>query len=423
MNTELPALHIPAESASCMQNFRTFEGAIQKRWGYSTAYRSTGNAVQYIVIYEKTGGTRRTLYLCEKDVCKEEVSTNTFSYITPVYTTGTITSITGAAVVGDGTNWLTSGLNSQTATHPGDKFILTLDHSSSVEPDANWATILTVVDDTHITLTASYGSTAATFPGAAYKGRIHYQLPANTRWSYAVVNDIFCFTNGNDDVQKYTGGTYASAIDSTNAVAARYCIEYANRLVLADMKLSGIRSPYTIKWSKEGDPTTWTGTTAGESDLLQTEDVITGMGRAGSSLIVYKRDSVVFGEMTGESTAPIIFPTQKRGIGCVAPWSIVEVMGTNVWVWKDDFYIMSGQDPMSLSTLSGKGNLRNRFLDITDKTEIERTWGFHNPILHEVVWMANTLEGPIGFVWNYRDKEWYEYIFSHEVSGYGKGAI
>lgn len=411
--TESPALHINYGYASSMSNWRTFEGAIQQRWGYGAADRATAQVIDNISLYQLADGSRYSIYLGATDAMKKETAgSNTFSFITDTYATGTIASMDVSKVVvtgNAGTNWLTSGVAA------GDKFIINADHSSAIENDVNWATVLTVDNDTQITLAAAY--TGATTSGA-YKLRKVYTIPANTRWSTALVNETFIFTNGNVDVQKYTGSGYATALDSTNAKSARYCIEYANRLVLADLLVSGVRDPWMIQWSKEGDPTNWTDSTAGSLALLQTEDILTGLGRVGASLVAYKQDSVAFGESSGVSTTPIFFPTIKRGVGCIAPWSITEVLGTNVWLWRDNFYLMSGQDPVPIG-----GPIRNRFFDIVDKTEVERTWAAHNALTHEVMWFANTSEGQIAFTWNYMDKEWYEPRFAAEITGFGKGAL
>jgi len=75
-----------------------------------------------------------------------------------------------------------------------------------------------------------------------------YTVPTNERWTWAVVGDKFCFTNGNVNVQYWTGTGSAADLNASVAVQARYCIEYANRLFIADY--GATRDPYGVAGSK-----------------------------------------------------------------------------------------------------------------------------------------------------------------------------
>jgi hypothetical protein len=246
-----------------------------------------------------------------------------------------------------------------------------------------------------------------------------YTLPANERWATACVDNIFIFTNGNVNVQKYTGTGSASDLDGTNAVKARFCMEYANRLFLADMYLSGVRQPLTIAWSKENDPTNWTDSTAGQLDILETDDYITGIARLGTYLLVCKRESLHLYARSGTATSPIYKVAERRGIGNIAPYSIVEFLWTVAFLGRDDFYCMNGDQPESIGEA-----VRHRFFDLVGETEAQNVWGFVNPDEHEVMWFAKTTDyGNIALCYNYVHREWYEYEFADEVLSVGRGAV
>jgi len=246
-----------------------------------------------------------------------------------------------------------------------------------------------------------------------------YTLPTNERWATACVDNIFIFTNGNVNVQKYTGTGSASDLDATNAVKARFCMEYANRLFLADMYLSGVRQPLTIAWSMENDPTNWTDSTAGQLDILETDDYITGMARLGTYLLVCKRESLHLYARSGTATSPIYKVAERRGIGNVAPYSIVEFLGTVAFLGRDDFYVMNGDQPESMGEA-----IRHKFFDLVDYTEVENTWGYSNPDQHEVMWFVKTVSmGNIAVVFNYMHKEWASYKFADEIVSCGRGAL
>ena len=417
LSTESPALFVTPGFSPWVSNGRIEQGSFKKRPGYSTD-RSLPSAVYGIDIFQTTSGSRYTMYLTGTDLMTRE-SGGTWSYKTDTTTIGGVSNISGAVVTGSGTAWNTAAANGDKYLAAGDKFILDIDHSSTAEPDSNWATIQSVDSDTQLTLTASYtGTTGAFAPAKAYKGRKVYSVPADERWSWAVVGDKFCFTNGGIFTQYWGASGYAADLAYASAVKARYCIEYANRLFLGDVYVGGNRAPTTIMWSKENDPTDWTDSTAGSLALLETADYITGLGNVGPSLVIYQRDHYYVYSRTGIATNPISRTTEGRGIGCMAPYGVIEFMGTNAWISKDDFYIMSGDQAVSIG-----GPVRNKFFSIVGETELKRVFGGHVADLAEVMWVSETTEGKLAFVYNYRYKEWYTYSFANEISAIGRGAV
>ena len=332
-----------------------------------------------------------------------------------------VASISGATV----TFKASTIVYSATAIAIGDKFILDGDDlSASIEPDANWATILATGNAggyfTTLTLSASYTGTTGTWTGSEKDCIVRrvYTTPSNERWATAVVADKFIFTNGNTDVQYWGGANYAADLETGAATAtkARYCIEYANRLVLADF--DSTRNPFGIAWSKEGDPTDWSDTTYGEADLLETKDTITGLGKIGGQLVIYKRDSLFFWYRTGESTTPLARGGYRDGIGMIAPYSLAKYMGANAFLGRDNFYKLEGNEPIPIGN-----DVKDKFFELAGQTEAEQTWSFvdnNNRLIH---WFTDTEEGQYAWVWNYQTEEWTVFKFYHEISGAGKGTL
>jgi hypothetical protein len=412
ISTENSALFIDPAFAPWIQNCRCDKGSIEKCWGYSV-YRTLGRPVYSINLYPKIDGSRYTLYLTDTDlISKEDGSGKTWAYKTDSYTTSTVASMDGNKLVitgTAGTNWNTAGLAA------GDKFIIDADFTADEEPSTKWATILTVDGATQITLAAAYTGSSTS---GAYRIRKVMSLPSNERWSTSVVNNIFCFTNGNINVQKYTGTGYASDLNATYAQNARYCMEYANRLIIADIYQSGIRLPLTFMWSKEGDPTDWTDTTAGEADILETEDYITGLGRVGGNMVVFKRDSLHFYTRTGNATDPFSKIGERRGVGNIAPYSIANFLGTCAFLGRDDFYIINGDQPESIGE-----KIRDKFFSMVEPTEAQNVWAYANHDLSEIMWFANTTTGRYVFVYNFKDRDWYVYSYPDEILCAGIGAV
>ena len=395
------------------------QNSIQKRWGY-TSDRDFGAGVeiQQVARYDLKDGNSYTMVFTDADLCKRETSgSNTFSYKTETgdYNAG-IDDITAAVVTGKaGTTWSTDGVAA------GDKFILDDDHSPLIETDTHWAEVQTVDSETQITLTASYTGTTGSFTGVEKDALIRkvYTVPTNERWTYAIVDDKLCFTNGNTDVQYWDGSNYAGALDSTYAREARYCIEFGNRLYLADLLISGVRDPLALWGSVEGDPTDFdTGNGAVLYRLRDTADWITGLGKVGGNLTIYKKDSYMMYARTGDTTDPISRVIDRVGLGCVAPYSIVPFRGANAFLWRDDFYAFDGSQHANIG-----GQIRDKFFDLVPETEVERVYGFSNPLTSEIYWHANTLEGEYWFVWNHRYDEWYVNQYADAIFTGGRGVV
>lgn len=422
MNTERPSFFTPHGFSPWAENVKLEQKSIKKRWGYS-ADRSLGSGkeIQQIIQYLTAAGANDCLILTDSDLIKRETaSSKTWSYKTERLTyTSKIASISGTTVT------LKTGETPATdGVADGDYFILNDDYTADEEPQSDWGSIASASDGPPpvITLDSNYAGTTGSWGGSEKTGYVRqvYTTPSNERWQYAIVNDHVYFTNGNTDVQYYTGSGTASAVDSTNAKKARCCIEYAQRLVLADLDVSGSRDPLAVKYCINGDPTDWTGVGSGSVYLLESEDYIANLGKVGSDLVVYKSDSMILGSESGVATAPIIFPRQLKGVGLVAPSSLVHFRGINAFTSRNDFYVMDGTRPTEI-----RPTIKHEFFELVDETEVKRTFGFANYLEDEIIWVANTSDyGKLAFVWDYKTGEWYIYSWSHaDITAGGKGGI
>ena len=415
MATQFGDASIPDGYSPVTKNVKVYRHGVRKRWGYELD-RQLGSAIYSTACFQVANGQRYTLYLTAEDLAIRKTGTSeTFGYLTERWTSGAITGISGAVVTG---NAFCQFLSSS-GVAAGDKFIIAADENASIEADADWGTIASVDSDTQITLAANYTGASTT---GAYIIRKVYSVPAGERWSYTMVNDNFIFTNGNVNTQYYNTSLSAAAnVDATYAVKAKYCTAYADRLILADCYSSGLRNPVLVQYSSNTNPLTFdpgTDATAGSFELLETEDYITGLGRTGSMLAVFKPNSITFYQRSGDSTAPLTRYGVSTGIGAIAPHSVVEAQGTVMFLGKDDFYLINGDHPEPIGE-----NIRYKFYDIVGETEAAKTWGFVNPMENEIVWIASTTNGKYAFVWDYKYREWYLYDFPVDVTGAGMGAV
>ena len=394
-------------------NVRVSSNRVERRWDHET-FRTFDDeeVIQTIPVYSQYDGTQIIFALTDTDLCRIRTgSSETYSYVTDTYTTGLISSVSGAVITGDAdVNWDTDFPDLQ----PGDKFIINADHTANGEPDSAWGTILTVDSDTQITLTANYAGSATS---GAYKIRKVHTTPSGERWCWGVLNGKFCFSNGNVYAQYWDPSlTYATTIDTTYVYQARYCTAFANRLWWADLydSSTAARNPWLLRGSKFRDPTDYTDSTAVDYTFYDSSEPITGVGVVDGQMVVYKKTSYNIGTATGESTDPVRFSSAFVGPGLFAPYSLVPVMSTNVWVGVDDFYIMNGNIATSIG-----GPIRKKFFSLIDDDDLEAVFGVNNYRSHEVLWCANTSEGQYVFSWNYKDNSWSADNFDSDLTGFG----
>lgn len=390
------------------KNLDVSANRIVRRWDHFVdRILGSGEVIQQVPVFRSNTGVNTVLILTTTDLCKRETASGkTYSYLTPVHTTNTVTDITGTTVT-SGTSW--------TNVAPGDKFILDEDADFLAEPNAAWATIESV-GTTTITLTAAYtGTTGAFGPAKACTCRLVYSVQDGERWSWAVVAGKFCFSNSNTDVQVWTGTGKASALNSTYAKQARILLSFDDRLWMADHLVSGQRNPWMLSWSKIGDPTDWTDSSAGFKEFSDTDEPITGLGIVGAMLIVYKRTMYHVGRRTGLAVGGIQFPQDRRGQGLYATHALVHAQGTNYFMGVDDFYKMNGDVAESVG-----GSARKKFFELSTDTELRKVFATTNIRKNQIAWCITDTDGAQWmFIYNYIENSWSVYTFTDTVTGFG----
>lgn len=179
------------------------------------------------------------------------------------------------------------------------------------------------------------------------------------------------------------------------------------------------REPWSIQWSAEGDVEDWTDSTAGTADLIDSQDIITGLGRVGNKIIIYKKDSFHVGHRTGVATAHVAVPTHRCGAGLWAPYSLIHVEGTNAYQGREDFYILEGDIPKSIGA-----PMRDRFFGEVPEGATGDTWGCWDGARNRCMWFTGTKSlGQISWTWDYKEDAWTTFKFYHEITGAGMGGV
>ena len=118
------------------------------------------------------------------------------------------------------------------------------------------------------------------------------------------------------------------------------------------------------------------------------------------------------------STSPIQITSERRGIGNVAPYSIVEVEGTNYFIGANDFYQLSSDNPVAMNS-----PIRSWFYDIVGSTEVKNTFGGVNQHRSEFYWTANTSDGQYMVVYDWRVGEFFVWSLPHIMNSHGMGVV
>lgn len=197
-------------------------------------------------------------------------------------------------------------------------------------------------------------------------GGFHWDNPSQSAEQVAICNaDLFYKTLAASDYTKVDGTLSTTA----RPVFAPYRVGGVNRLYIADggllnkwtatsltENISGSPSAtficvykermfcadgtHTIYWSKVADPEVYTSPDGGQSpvDTYDSEPIV-GLATCGSSLLIFKQDSIA--RFTGVSNEEIEIDKDTegvaKGVGCIAPGTIVSV---------DDFvFFLSDRGP------------------------------------------------------------------------------
>ena len=411
----------PASSQWPSKNQKASSQRIMCRWDH-VVYRTMDplQVIQHVPVFRAHDGTYWSVILTKTDAAVI-VPAKTFRFITKMFSTGTVTAITKPSSNGDSVVTATGvTFTDPGGPSPGDKFILDQDLGEEVtagvfdgdedneQPTTPWAVIKSVGAST-LTLTGNYLGTTGAGMTQAFRIRLVYNVPSGERWQYASVAGKFCFGNGNDYVQVWDGTGTCTDLNTTYARQARYLTAFADRLLLADLLISGNRNPWTMRWSKIGDPTDWTASSAGSKSFIDTEDPITGMASAGGMMFIYKKMMYHIAKETTDPTAPIQFIQDQKGTGVWAPAGLIAFNGTNAFMGLNDFYVIDGDTPVAIGD-----PIRYKWFNTIADTELVKVFGCHNARYHELVWVALTSEGQVMISYDYKEKCWNPYRFDEQ---------
>lgn len=240
----------------------------------------------------------------------------------------------------------------------------------------------------------------------------------------ATQTDVFYAANGHADTTKaalikWTGSGTATGIATGGSGppgVPKYLSTYANRLIMANVFVSGENRHNRIYWSKFGDAENFTDATAGSAEIIETPDPITRILTLRGRLIIYKEQSIYVADETGISTVPLGFSMVSRNRGAIYGGSVASMGDQHIFVGQDNVYQLDG------TTISPIGDaIRNNLRNI-NSAAANRVFAVVDFATSEY-WLfvpeGQDSYAKAAWVYNWREQTWtrWEFPFSMTVGG------
>ena len=247
--------------------------------------------VLHMAIFREFSGTVTLLIFTTKDVYTFDNTNNVPLFITPTYTTGTVTFNNGStAVVGSGTLWNTT-VDGRKNMAVGDYIRLgTINAASAV-----WYQIASITNDTNLVLETAYAESSSG-GGATYTNRQVFTTVSGSTFRSSpftdgTLGDIICACNGDDgDFPVYWTGAGQMKIIK-NAFKANDINTLAGRLLTFSPLVSGTNQKQRYYWTAVGDAETQGASDFADITETQGEIIGTHLFRDGSFIVIGKEDS------------------------------------------------------------------------------------------------------------------------------------
>lgn len=177
-----------------------------------------------------------------------------------------------------------------------------------------------------------------------------YTTSGTARWRFAQQENVSFAANGADTIQASVSTGAFSCIAGAPVASI---VETVGKFVFA---LNTSTNVHGVQWSALGDYTDWAAsiaTQAGSDTLEETAGPITAGRRFGSTLMVFKKNSLFIGVNVGP---PVIweFGLVPGAAGAMSQEVVVNI-GTPenpklIFMGEDDFYLYDGSRPIPLGT-------------------------------------------------------------------------
>lgn len=342
-------LEVPDRGFSDCNNIRIRNRKVTNELvGYKKLFAtSLGNQVLLVDLHRASTGVNTTIFGTKTDLFRYDEGTNLPVYITPIYATGTVAVTNGdAVIVGTGTLWLAN-------VKAGDK--ISVGSASQSAVSATWYTVQTVTDNTHITLTTTYGQ--ATLGGQSYTARKLFTANDSDIWDTDIfpdaplgavsalpAGDHWYGTNGKE-VVVWDGSAARAVVISTISTGLGFACKtlcyYKNMMLYGGITEGASFRPGNFKNSAISIPENVTTLEANEFSMAQSVDFLIALRRLGDYVVGYCDASINVAQFV-ESPFYFAIRTAAPRIGTFSPRTIVNFGDFHEFIAKDQAYRFDG---------------------------------------------------------------------------------
>lgn len=235
-----------------------------------------------------------------------------------------------------------------------------------------------------------------------------YSLATDSRWCFAQYGNTSLAANKSTVIQFSNSGEFDDIATAPSAAV----IDVVNNFVFAGNTSDGVYgdSPDRVWWSALGDYTDWTPsatTQAGTTRAQSKAGKVTAVKRFGSSMIIYKAESMYIASYVG---LPLIWDVQdiQGEIGTPCQNTVVNV-GTpdyprHIFMGLTDFYQFGGGQPSPIGS-----PLKETVFGEINNSAIENSYAMHDRINSRVYFYypsGGSILPNKCVVYNYKTNKW-----------------
>lgn len=358
-------------------NFRVKEGKLSNlNLGWSSFNAQALNGASTMIDnFFLRDGTEKLLFGTPSDLFVYNPVPKTFSYITPIYATGTASS-TGVDVTGIGTLWLAN-------VKIGDKINFT--SATYTTYPGTWFTVSNVIDNTHLTLSTTSGVVAAhTYTiRKVFTGTAHDYWVTDTFVNASPSNvDEWWATNGIDSVVRWNGTSTGVEIMSSLGFTCKTLAVYSNMMLFFNLVQGGTLKPTDMINSNTGEPQ---NVTTGLSEQFKVHSGTQGILRAarlGDLLAIYsdRGGPITLAQFTGDSLV-FIFRNVMLDKGIIGPRALARFPDYHEFVSTDGNYHFDGASVKRQNMHVWREVLRQQ-----DPIRVSQTYAYFDEQNGDLVW-------------------------------------
>ncbi len=388
------------------RNMEFYQGRLQSRLGLAKfSTQLLPDPVLFCDQYWQYSSTWYLMVCTKRDIAYYDFGEARFSYLTPIYNTGTIEIKTGELnkVYGNGTTWTTN-------LKAGDFIKI---GAGALHTGSTWYEILTVDSNTLLTLKTNAVITTA---GTAYEARKTFGGLDNDLWCATSFTDIhygriWIATNGVDTPIRWAGTGQVVNIAGLEHTAAKFVNSFKDRVIWMWTVEGGQNQPVRIRWSAVGD---CEDNDAGDfRDCNEGEDWITNAVIFSNYFIVFKERKAYIGRWVG-GTYTFDFDISNQCVGCFAPFSVVATQGGIFYYGVDNkFHFFN-----IISDISISDEILSYVQDFNPQHEGE-TYGYEVEFRNQIRWAcphSDTDHLNAMLVFDYNEKIWQIWEYANEYA-------